>query len=64
MEYLVLPGEAAYTAPEARKVKDRINKLGGAFVEDVSAIWLHYAHLRQTDRDTAIVGVIDHVFNR
>lgn len=57
MEHLVLPGEAAYTAPEARKVKDRINKLGGAYVEDVSAVWLYYADLRQSDK----VGVNNHV---
>lgn len=57
MEYLVLPGESAYTASEARKVKDRINRLGGSvFVEEVTAVWLHYAHLRQTDRDAALVG--------
>jgi hypothetical protein len=56
MEYLVLPGEQAFTTSAACKVKDLINKSGNVKVEDVSAVWLHYAHLRQTNHDTARVS--------
>lgn len=57
MEYLVLPGEQAYTSSAARKVKDLINKSGVAKVTDVSAVWLHYAHLRETNSDNARVSI-------
>ncbi|KAI9729497.1 MAG: hypothetical protein M1818_008520 [Claussenomyces sp. TS43310] len=54
MEYLVLPGESAYTAPDARKIKDLINKSETAKVESVSAVWVHFAHLRHTERNAAM----------
>lgn len=56
MEYLTLLGESAYTASIAQKIKDLINKTGAAKVDDVSAVYVHYAHLKQTARDEARVS--------
>ena len=56
MEYLTLLGEAAYTASAAQKIKDLINKTGAAEVDEVSAVYVHYAHLNQAARDEARVS--------
>lgn len=56
MEYLTLLGESAYTASIAQKIKDLINKTGAAKVDDVSAVYVHYAHLKQAARDEARVS--------
>lgn len=46
MDYLVLPGEEAFTGSAARKLQHRINKSGDVKVKNVRAVWVHYAHLR------------------
>lgn len=56
MEYLTLLGEAAYTTSAARKIQDLINKTGAARVDEVSAVYVHYAHLKETARDAAKVS--------
>lgn len=56
MEYLTLLGEAAYTTSAAQKIKDFINKTGAAKVDNVSAVYVHYAHLKQAARDEARVS--------
>lgn len=60
MEYLVLPGEAAYTESVALKIQDRINK-SGIKVEKVSAVFLHYAHLKDSTREGANVSLHVHI---
>lgn len=56
MEYLTLLGEAAYTSSAAQKIKDLIDKTGVAKVDEVSAVYVHYAHLKQAARDEARVS--------
>jgi phosphoribosylformylglycinamidine synthase len=57
MQFLVLTGDAAYTASEANKIKNQINKSGSANVESVSATWIHYAYLEDNlSRDAAQVS--------
>lgn len=58
MEYLVIPGDAAYTDSAARKIKDLINKSGGVKVEEVKAIWVHYAELHQVHGDSVKVIIL------
>ncbi len=55
MEYLTLLGEPAYTQSAAQKIKDLVNKTGAAKVDEVSAVYVHYAHLKQAARDEARV---------
>jgi phosphoribosylformylglycinamidine synthase len=49
MDSLTIPGDYALKSSEARKIQERINKIGTVKVEAVSAVWLHYVHLRKTD---------------
>jgi phosphoribosylformylglycinamidine synthase len=49
MEYLTFPGDDAYTSSAARKIQDSINKSGTAKVEEVSAVWIHYAYIRRSN---------------
>lgn len=56
MEYLTLLGEAAYTTSAARKIQDLINKSGAAKVDEVCAVYVHYARLKQTSNDVAKVS--------
>lgn len=49
--FLSFPGGECFTESEAAKLKTRINK-GNVQVEDISGIWIHYAHLRQSDVET------------
>lgn len=52
MEYETLSGDSAFTAAQAQKLKDRINKLGPVKVSEIHGTWLYYAHLK-TDRANA-----------
>ena len=63
MEYLTLLGEAAYTASAARKIQDLINKTKTAKVDEVSAVYVHYAHLKET-RDGARVSNNISIFSK
>jgi phosphoribosylformylglycinamidine synthase len=49
MDSLTIPGDYALKSSEARKIQETINKIGTVKVEAVSAVWLHYVHLRKTD---------------
>lgn len=56
MEYITLPGESALTGPEAQKITNLlIRHPAGAHVTKVSGVYLHYAHLRQSDKAAAAV---------
>jgi phosphoribosylformylglycinamidine synthase len=55
MEYLTLLGESAYTPSQARKIQNLINKSGAVKVDEVSAVYVHYAHLKDASLDTAKV---------
>jgi hypothetical protein len=56
MEYLTLLGEPAYTESAARKIEDLINKSGVPRLEEVSAVYVHYAHLKESCGDSAKVS--------
>ncbi len=58
MEYLTLLGEDAYTSSAARKIQDLITKSSGAKVDEVSAVYIHYAHLKEATHDVAKVSTI------
>jgi phosphoribosylformylglycinamidine synthase len=49
MEYLIFPGEEAYTPSAGRKIQDKINKSGTAKVEGVTAVWVHYAYVETVE---------------
>jgi phosphoribosylformylglycinamidine synthase len=53
-QYLVSPGEQCFTPSEAEKLRDRINKLGGAKVHEVRGINFYYTHLNPESDQTAI----------
>ncbi|KFY21838.1 hypothetical protein V493_07059 [Pseudogymnoascus sp. VKM F-4281 (FW-2241)] len=53
MEYLTLLGEDAYTSSSARKIQDLIAKTSSAKVDEVSAVYIHYARLNQATNDVA-----------
>lgn len=61
MEYLVSPGEPCFTAPEARKLAGRINRLGYR-VNDIRGVWIHYTHLKLSDQYTAEVSTTSSCF--
>ncbi|RYP49595.1 hypothetical protein DL768_004716 [Monosporascus sp. mg162] len=46
MEFITLTGESCFTAPEAKKLRDRINKSAPVTVSTVSGSWVYYAHVR------------------
>lgn len=56
MEYLTLLGEDAYTSSSARKIQDLIAKTSSAKVDEVSAVYIHYARLKQGTNDVAKVS--------
>jgi len=56
MEYLTSPGDACFTPSEAKKLTERINKLG-VRVNEIRGVFLHYTHLRQSDRDSVKVSL-------
>jgi hypothetical protein len=56
MEYLTLLGEDAYTSSSARKIQDLIAKTSSAKVDEVSAVYIHYARLKQATNDVAKVS--------
>lgn len=56
MEYLTLLGEDAYTSSSARKIQDLIAKTSSAKVDEVSAVYIHYARLNQGTNDVAKVS--------
>mgnify|MGYP001599323647 CR=1 FL=1 len=56
MEYLTLLGEDAYTSSSARKIQDLIAKTSSAKVDEVSAVYIHYARLNQATNDVAKVS--------
>lgn len=58
MEYLTLLGEDAYTSSSARKIQDLIAKTSSAKVDEVSAVYIHYARLKQATNDVAKVSTI------
>ena len=45
MEYLTLKGDSCFTASEAQKLKDLINKVAPIKVASVSGYWEYYAHI-------------------
>lgn len=55
MEYLTSPGDDAFSPSEAKKLVDRINKLGGAQVKEIRGFWMHYTHLKDVEKGTAQV---------
>jgi phosphoribosylformylglycinamidine synthase len=57
MEYLTSPGDACFTPSEAKKLTERINKLG-VRVSEIRGVFLHYTHLRQSDRDFVKVSFL------
>ena len=57
MEYLISPGEAAFTRSEAKKIIARINKLGMVKVNEIRGVWMHYTHLKASDQGTAQVSL-------
>jgi hypothetical protein len=56
MQYLTSPGESCFTAPEARKLTGRINKLGYK-INEIRGVWIHYTHLKQSDQYTSEVSI-------
>jgi hypothetical protein len=56
MEYLTLLGEDAYTSSSARKIQDLIAKTSNAKVDEVSAVYIHYARLKEATNDVAKVS--------
>lgn len=46
MEVLALPGESAFTASEAQKIKHRINRSGPLKASRVFGNWVYYAHIK------------------
>jgi phosphoribosylformylglycinamidine synthase len=52
MGYLKLPGGSCFTAAESSKLSARINELGSVKVNRITGIWIHYAHLVQSDYET------------
>ncbi|KAK3390602.1 CobB/CobQ-like glutamine amidotransferase domain-containing protein [Podospora didyma] len=52
MAYLTLSGDSCFTASEAQKLKDLINKVGPIKVSTVSGTWAYYAHI-EGDADAA-----------
>jgi phosphoribosylformylglycinamidine synthase len=49
MEYLIFQGDDACTPFAAEKIQHGINKTGVAVVKSVSAFWIHYAHVKDTN---------------
>jgi hypothetical protein len=49
MNNITLPGDACFTPSEARKLTDRINKLGVA-ANEIQGVWIHYVHLKPSDQ--------------
>ncbi|KAK1780074.1 CobB/CobQ-like glutamine amidotransferase domain-containing protein [Copromyces sp. CBS 386.78] len=45
MEFLTLTGSSCYTASEAVKLKEQINKTAPIKVSSVSGVWVYYAHI-------------------
>ncbi|KAK3353210.1 CobB/CobQ-like glutamine amidotransferase domain-containing protein [Lasiosphaeria hispida] len=45
MAYLTLFGESCFTAPEALKLTDQINKVAPIKVSSLSGVWVYYAHI-------------------
>lgn len=56
MEYLTLLGEDAYTSSSARKIQDLIAKTSSVKVDEVSAVYIHYARLKEATNDVAKVS--------
>ena len=59
MEYLLTPGESCYSPSEAQKLVDQINAIfqsakdassGVVEVTEIRGVWLHYTHLKASDR--------------
>ena len=48
MEHLVSPGDSCFTPSEAKKLVDRINRFGGAKVDEIRGVWIHYTHWRDS----------------
>jgi hypothetical protein len=57
MEYQISPGEACFTASEAKKLADQINSLGFK-VKELRGAWMHYSHLRQKPQFTLEVSFL------
>lgn len=51
MEHLTIPGEECFTVSEAKKLTERINKLGNVKVNEIRGVWMHYTHLRHLDSE-------------
>lgn len=49
MAFLTLPGDSCFTASEAQKLKDQINKTAPIKVSCLEGTWIYYAHI---DGDT------------
>ncbi|KAL2260729.1 hypothetical protein VTK26DRAFT_5196 [Humicola hyalothermophila] len=45
MAYLTLPGDSCFTASEAQKLKDQINKVAPIKVSTLRGSWVYYAHI-------------------
>ncbi|KAL3422936.1 phosphoribosylformylglycinamidine synthase [Phlyctema vagabunda] len=59
MEYIVSPGDSAFTAADAKKLVDRVNKLvGGEKVKEIQGYWMHYTHLKNTEKNIAKACVL------
>lgn len=56
MEHITLPGEACFTLSEAKKLAERINKLGSVKVNGIRGVWMHYVRLKHPDRDAVKVS--------
>jgi phosphoribosylformylglycinamidine synthase len=49
MDHITLPGDECFTKSEAKKLTERVKKLGFA-VNEIRGVWMHYTHLQPSDQ--------------
>jgi phosphoribosylformylglycinamidine synthase len=53
--YMISPGDPCFTAPEAKKIEARFEKLGVNV--EIRGVWIHYTHIRHSaDQGTTKVS--------
>lgn len=52
MPYEVLVGGSCYTAPDAQKLRELINKSSPSKVKDIQGQWIYYVNLQVSSHDT------------